>query len=291
MLSLPQRLWFTWLIVMGYALVPQPRPLLMQLLCHVAVLGFVGLTPFGSRVMGWCMAGMLVALWGAMAWLHVPDFDPVTQALQLSMAVVVLSLINAQGYRYSVLRVEVAQEAQALQRAMDRLRMVMAHDALTGLPNRDEIQRLLEKECQRHALSGRAFSVALIDLDHFKRVNDGHGHGVGDQVLASFAQHVQFKLRDIDVVGRWGGEEFLVLLPETTSVLSAGLALDRVREHVAHQRLSASVPALRVTMSAGVAVHLPGEPLDSLIGRADAALYEAKHAGRNRVGTGVVHQG
>jgi len=89
------------------------------------------------------------------------------------------------------------------------------HDPLTGLFNRQQMQHLLERECDRHQRSGTGFCVALIDLDHFKSVNDTHGHPVGDEVLVNFAKAAQTVLRTTDVICRWGGEEFLVLLVDT----------------------------------------------------------------------------
>jgi len=126
------------------------------------------------------------------------------------------------------------------------------------------------------------FCLAILDLDHFKRVNDTHGHGVGDDVLRNFAQIAQKALRDTDVLARWGGEEFLMLLNDTTTE-QAQVGLERVRDMVAGAPMSASVPELRATFSAGLTAYDCTEPLDACIERADRALYAAKAAGRNRM--------
>ena len=160
------------------------------------------------------------------------------------------------------------------------------HDARRGRFNRQHMQHLLERECGRHRRSAVAFCVALVDLDHFKRINDGYGHRVGDEALAGFAAAAREVLRETDVLARWGGEEFLVLLPESEPVASGLLALDRLREALAARCLCPAAPQLQVTFSAGVAEYRPGEAIEQTLARADQALYAAKAAGRNccRVG-------
>ena len=123
------------------------------------------------------------------------------------------------------------------------------------------------------------------DLDHFKQINDRHGHAIGDAVLQAFAQVAPTALAATDQLARWGGEEFLLLLNDTTAE-QAQIGLDRVRELLVDARLSNDVPELRATFSAGLTAYDAGEPLDVCIERADRALYEAKAAGRNRT---VIH--
>jgi diguanylate cyclase (GGDEF)-like protein len=124
--------------------------------------------------------------------------------------------------------------------------------------------------------------VALFDLDHFKSVNDRYGHATGDEVLKAFAHTVHATMRDTDIFGRHGGEEFMMILPET-DIAGACLAIERVRAAVAQADWKALGPELSVTVSAGVATWKRAEQVTQVIARADEALYEAKHRGRDRV--------
>ena len=126
--------------------------------------------------------------------------------------------------------------------------------------------------------------MALIDLDWFKRINDAYGHPTGDEVLRTFAITLFANIRNIDKFGRYGGEEFLLVLPDTSSEGAARI-LDRLRSIIADLDWSAFSPGLRVTISAGVATLAPNENPDAVLARADAALYSAKARGRNRIAT------
>jgi diguanylate cyclase (GGDEF)-like protein len=124
--------------------------------------------------------------------------------------------------------------------------------------------------------------VALLDLDHFKQVNDQHGHRVGDEVLVRFAMVAREVLRQTDLIGRWGGEEFMVLLPDTDPAQLGLIGLDRLRERLARTQVSGAAADLRVRFSAGIACAVTGETTEQLMARADQALYQAKAAGRDR---------
>ena len=156
-------------------------------------------------------------------------------------------------------------------------------DALTGLPNRRQLMMQMETEVHRAARSGRPLSLALLDVDRFKAINDGHGHPAGDAVLQAVADELRRVTRGGDVLGRFGGEEFAVLMPET-SLAKARLAGERLR--IAIEKRTIEFPdgsSGRVTISVGVALLGGSEGCDHLISRADAALYEAKAGGRNLV--------
>ncbi len=163
------------------------------------------------------------------------------------------------------------------------LRRAARHDALTGLLNRRAGEELLAEEAQRARRLGSGFAVLLIDLDHFKVVNDRFGHAAGDRVLQHVASLLGAQLREIDRLVRWGGEEFVVLLPETKAAEACGLArrlCDRLRglPLVWHEE------ALPMTASIGVAAWADAEDAPAqVLARADAALYEAKRSGRDRV--------
>ena len=162
------------------------------------------------------------------------------------------------------------------------LKRLAEEDVLTGIANRRhfsvEAQRALE-QARRH---GEALSILMFDLDHFKHINDQHGHNVGDEVLREMAIRMQECLRVSDLPGRWGGEEFIALLPHT-SVLTAHQVGERLRARLADQPVATSAGMLRVTLSSGGAQLQDGDTLESLVARADMALYRAKNGGRNRV--------
>jgi diguanylate cyclase (GGDEF)-like protein len=169
------------------------------------------------------------------------------------------------------------------QRLVVRLRRASRRDALTGLYNRGAIDAALRHQWDLAARSGEPFSVLLIDVDHFKRINDNHGHAVGDRVLVHVASVIEAQARQADSVGRYGGEEFLIVAPQS-GLDGAVQAAERLRRAMEAEPIHARGHDLRVTMSIGVASRREGDAnVEALVGRADRALYRAKGAGRNRV--------
>ena len=167
----------------------------------------------------------------------------------------------------------------------EQLREQALHDPLTGLYNRRYLGEFFEREQSRALRDRLPLALALIDLDHFKQLNDSHGHLVGDEVLRAVAKHLEMNLRSTDAVFRIGGEEFLLILPGVDAA-EASQRVESLREQLASVRLPTRAGALQVTLSAGLALWPEhGHALDELLQAADAALYEAKHAGRNRVQT------
>jgi len=160
-----------------------------------------------------------------------------------------------------------------------------SHDSLTGLRNRSMILREVAKELKRAARSGDTVAVIMADLDHFKHINDRHGHAAGDRVLQEAATRMTAVLRDHDQISRYGGEEFLVLLPGAGPD-AAHVVAERIRDAVASGPVSIGDEAVSVTLSLGLATTISSPAdVDPLIAAADAALYRAKAAGRNRVAT------
>lgn len=184
------------------------------------------------------------------------------------------------GYVLATLLLSVGSLLMATDRVRTEFEHMATHDALTGALNRRAILDFCEQEHARGARHGAPFTLMMLDLDHFKAVNDTHGHQRGDQVLAHFAGSVQALLRSSDRLGRYGGEEFLALLPHTTLQDALPVA-QRI-----HAALSAGHP-LDCRVSIGVASWQgPAEALPALLGRADAALYQAKAQGRNQTCAG-----
>jgi diguanylate cyclase (GGDEF)-like protein len=156
------------------------------------------------------------------------------------------------------------------------------HDHMTGALTRKRMETLAREQLARAAQSGRPLALLIVDLDHFKRINDSFGHAAGDLVLREFARLTLLSLRDGDSLGRLGGEEFGILLPETNMADALTLA-ERLREQSEAHAVSGSFGQCRYSISIGAAVSLEGETFDHLSARADRALYAAKHSGRNRV--------
>jgi len=168
-------------------------------------------------------------------------------------------------------------------RLIRKLQHLSHHDSLTGLLNRRAIEYLLSRETQRLQRFSESFSVLILDIDHFKRVNDRLGHAAGDAVLCAVAQTLQAHAREVDRVARFGGEEFCVLLPHTLHD-GAMQAAERLRDAVSQISIPWNDELIAVTISTGMATaDNPHETMEALIQRADQALYRAKAEGRNRV--------
>jgi diguanylate cyclase (GGDEF)-like protein len=167
----------------------------------------------------------------------------------------------------------------------DKLRVLATTDALTGALNRRRFFEVAEEETARAQRYGRDVSIAMIDADHFKSINDRFGHATGDLALKALVVGAQGEIRRSDTLARVGGEEFAVLLPETR--LDAAVAtMERVRLAVAAQPLEHEGEAFTLTVSIGVVSRMPDESLEAMLRRADEALYAAKQRGRNRVARG-----
>jgi diguanylate cyclase len=186
------------------------------------------------------------------------------------------------GIFSSAMRQSLYRRGLKLKEAYRRIEELAELDELTGSLNRRSIMRALDEEIARAQRLNNPCSVALIDLDWFKRINDAYGHPTGDEVLRTFAITVFANIRTIDKFGRYGGEEFLLLLPDTTEQEAAQM-LDRLRLIVSELDWSAFSAGMRVTISAGVTTLRRDENTDTLLARADRALYASKAGGRNRI--------
>jgi diguanylate cyclase (GGDEF)-like protein len=249
---------------------------------NYAMLGF---TP---RQFRWTWLGFgattALALWIGRDRFAYPELTNVNVALLWLFFFLAVRRLALIGLQFSTLRAELSQRNRQLTLSLARIQELASQDDLTGAYNRRHFMELLQDERERSNRTRQPYSVALFDLDHFKTINDRFGHGAGDSVLRSFCTLVQAHMRVTDRFARWGGEEFVLLMPVTTPVESASLAVERIRAAVAaHDWSSTSMlPAeVRVTVSAGVATCVNGESVEALIARADAALYQAKDAGRN----------
>ncbi len=194
-----------------------------------------------------------------------------------------LNVGAAFGYLVIALVFQLTLVALVVTRGVVELRRSSRYDALTGLLNRRAMQEALEEQLQRSRRLGEPFSLLMIDIDHFKAINDAQGHAAGDRALQHLGTLLAAQMRDIDRVGRWGGEEFVVLLPGT-ALAQAQDAAERLRERVQALPPRWQEQAVALTLSLGLSEWGgAADELAALLERADTALYRAKAAGRNRV--------
>lgn len=214
---------------------------------------------------------------------------PVATGLQRTASMLCFVLVIGQcaflGLFGATLRKILYRRSIELKAAYQRIEELAELDELTGSYNRRCIMRLLDAEIEKSRQASTPCAIALIDLDWFKRINDAHGHPVGDEVLRTFAITIFANIRPADSFGRYGGEEFLLLLPDTRGDV-AGRMLERLRGIVAGLDWSAFSPSMRVTISAGVVTLRDNDTADTFLARADSALYSAKAQGRNCIATG-----
>ncbi|MFP7721725.1 GGDEF domain-containing protein [Lysobacter sp. A3-1-A15] len=192
------------------------------------------------------------------------------------MLIVVLPALAVIAARLSSLRQKLRDQREALARALSEVERLAISDELTGIANRRSMQAMLERSVALSTRQVMPFSIAILDIDHFKAVNDTLGHAAGDEVLKAFARLSGSQLRDTDALGRWGGEEFLLVMPGGTDGVCR--VLERIRESVR----AGCLDGRSITFSAGVARHRAEETPDALLARADVALYQAKRTGRDR---------
>jgi diguanylate cyclase len=281
-LTVPQSVWAMVGIAWSYAITGPARGAVMLILLLVILFSIFSLTPARAR---WLAVTGFALLGAAMVWkvfFAAERYDLRVELLHLLFAGIVLAACAALAIRIGRLRTDLVEQREELKAALARIQELAIRDELTGLVNRRHMSALLEQERQRCVRSGRLFSVATIDIDHFKAVNDHYGHAVGDEVLRTFARQAPQALRGTDVLARWGGEEFVVLLPET-ALSAARIGVERLRGRIAATPMAhLSGGPIRVTVSAGLAEHIAGESVAQTVERTDRALYDAKAQGRNR---------
>lgn len=281
-LMMPQHMFAMLSIAFAYTAVgPKDRGVVLILIALVMMFGMYTRTPKQSVAVG---VGAMLLLGFSMGVLS--RFDPAYYPFQQEMLrfELILGTIPSLIYcahQISAWRDRLTTQRRDLKAALQRVQQLATHDVLTGLHNRRFMQERLESSVQRFDRYGERFTVVLVDLDHFKKINDQHGHRVGDEALRAFASAAEAVMRDTDTIARWGGEEFMFLLPNT-STHKALIAMQRLRQALADCPVCDTLPDLRVRFSAGVAEHACVDSLAHTLERADAALYRAKAEGRDR---------
>lgn len=276
--------------LLGILLAPQIAYIFI--LCLIIPMSFASL--YFNRRMFWLAWLFLSGALAALMWLVE---DAMTIALSSSLErilfwvamVGILGVFMAGNAEVSRLRVRLQEKNRVLNEVTSQLTVATGkltdlanHDDLTGLLNRREFMRRLESELMRSERRMSVFCVAVIDVDHFKRVNDDYGHMAGDAVLCALAHRLDAGRRGTDTVARYGGEEFTLLLVDADAT-AAAIALERMRADVEQFDWEVLTPGSRITISAGIAAWQTGDTGERILARADAALYEAKRNGRNCV--------
>ncbi|MES2992926.1 MAG: GGDEF domain-containing protein [Pseudomonadota bacterium] len=288
-LGIPQSLWAIVGISWSYAITGPARGavILIMILVVVFTMFEVDMTRAKSVALS-----AFALLGSVMVWKAVTDpdrYDPRVEAMHLLFSGVVLTAAAVLAVRIGRLRVRLQEQRADLQSqrtdlaaALERIRALASRDDLTGLFNRRAALDRMRDELSVRGRSEPLMSIALMDIDNFKGINDLHGHAVGDGVLRRFGESAQAAVRGGDLLARWGGEEFVLMMP-ATSPDQAVAAMHRVRQALQSASFDDLALDLTVTFSAGVADCSGSDDLEQAIARADASMYEAKRLGKNRV--------
>lgn len=269
------------LIAIAYAITGPAHPATLLLLALVMVFGMFTMRINAMRLVA-LYTTVLIGLVMAWKWHTDPLVYPARlEIICFALTAAVLPSIAQLSTQLMSMRARIKKQKAELQRAQAHIAEMATRDDLTKLPNRRRMLELLEEHAMRRLRDAPDFYVAMVDLDHFRSVNDSYGHAVGDEVLRAFAMHARAVLRNTDWVGRWGGEEFLLLLPETPPG-EPTIGVSRLRAHLSTQVVHTQAPKLRIQFSSGFARYEKGEGIDQVIERADRALQMAKAAGRNQ---------
>lgn len=270
-------LWVMYFLENGHA-----RSIFMMILVLATLYGILELNT--RRFLITCLwifllySFMILALW----WRKPEVLNLSLEFIQAAAFVLVMFSISIIGGFISSLRAVLRKRNYELQNALEKIEQLASIDPLTGVANRRRLFETLEEEVNRFSRGNLPLSVCLIDIDRFKQVNDDHGHLAGDEILRKVACCISEGMRSIDTFGRYGGEEFLMILPHTP-IKGARLKAEKVRRRIASLAFPEIDKDLRITISAGVAGYRAGEDIDATLLRADRALYLAKQQGRNRV--------
>lgn len=268
----------SWLAFEG----PGIRSLLISLYAVTLMFGAFRLSTGALLGVGASFLAMYGASVGLDLWWVQRRRPTAGDGMQLAHFAAVVAWVAWIGGYINRLRIRLRSTNEELKQALQRIEVVASFDEVTGLYNRRTIRDILAREKSRCERTGAALCIAMLDIDHFKHINDRYGHAMGDRVLKAVATVLQAGLRGNDSVGRYGGEEFIVVLTEC-QVGAALLPLERLRLEIEAMTVEGLPREHKVTASIGAAVYRCGEDTDLAIQRADAALYEAKRSGRNQV--------
>lgn len=259
---------------------PAAGGLLVVMASHVVYSMFTMRPRQVWQLVGFILGGLALTM-AACHQLWPARYPAAVQVSSFLYALLVLPLIAVLAHRITGMTQRLKQQHAELQAALGRLQELATRDELTQAHNRRHMGELMQAQQSHHRRLGQPLALALLDIDHFKQVNDRLGHAAGDAVLRGFALVAREQLRAADLLGRWGGEEFLVLMPNTGRD-DAVTALQRLQQRLTERAAEVMPEGLQISFSAGVTVLAPTEPPQAAVERADLAMYRAKTAGRAR---------
>jgi diguanylate cyclase len=270
------------LYVMYYMEDGQARLAIMLVIVLPLLYGILALSFRQFMVVGaWFLSTycfLMLNIW----WRKPETMDFTLEFIQLVAFILVIGTSSAMGGFIYGLRMKLRDRNVKLKQAVATIEELVSLDSLTGIYNRRYLFQILNQEINRSGRSQNTFCLCIMDVDHFKQVNDTYGHQAGDVVLRDMADNVSRNMRSIDCFGRYGGEEFLMVLPQTP-LEGALIKAERVRQQVEALEFPKVAENFHITVSIGVAEHSKGENVDDTLARADQCLYAAKAAGRNQV--------
>lgn len=280
-LTRPQMLYSMIAVAWAFAVSGAPRGATIVLMQVILMFGLFGLPPREGRRMAAMGFLMLAAVIAWRAWTLGDPAETRLDLIYLLYAGIVFTGVAIISVRLGHIRERLREQAAELKLALARNQELATRDVLTGLTNRRamlEQMAVAAREIERH---GQPLALVLFDLDHFKQINDTRGHAAGDRVLQRFGEVAQAEIRAGDVLARWGGEEFLLMLPRT-GLEEAWRCAERIRTRLVALKLEGGTPGQPLTFSAGVSSCRRMDQLDAAIEAADRAMYLAKATGRNR---------
>jgi diguanylate cyclase len=284
-MTVPMMVYATTCGAVAYALLGPARGAVFPILMVILMFGMFVVSP---RQMAW-VAGYVVVLFGltmlALALARPRVYSPVLEAGHFLMVATMVPAAAVLAGRVAQMRARLRHRRDELTGALTRIRELATRDELTGLINRRHMQELMEQEHQRCIRSGQTFCLAKLDIDSFKAVNDAHGYAFGDVLLRTLALEAARQVRSADLLARWSGEEFMLMLPDTRAALARG-GIERLIQRLAGLRILQGDAAVGVTFSGGLTEHHAGETVEQTLERAGKALAEAKAAGGNGIHAG-----
>lgn len=281
-LVFPQVLFGIGAVALAYALIDAAKGPALQWLCLILVFDMRRLSRRQVQIATGVTMGLLLTTAGIKVGNARDQAHLIAELANAGLAIVIMPLlvfVSSVGRRYHHKNM---QQRAELTQTLAHLKALSIRDGLTGLLTRGHMRELLEEEARRQQRSQGVFCVAILDIDFFKQVNDQFGHAIGDAVLRDFATLAQSSLDPGHALARWGGEEFLVLMPET-SLPGALHTLEHLRQAIHQHDWAHHAAPLSVRFSGGVCQHRPGDKVMLTLEHADKALYQAKSRGRDRV--------
>ena len=281
-LTVPQMLFALSSAAVAYGLLGAGRGAVFPMVMVVLMFGMFIASPRQMRWVSAYAVGLFGIVMALMSVLRPQDYPGAVEFGHFLLVATMVPGVSVLAARLARMRHRSRTQRAELAQALSRLREHTTRDELTGLVNRRHMQEVMEQEHQRCIRSGQTFCLAVFDIDRFKPVNETHGYAVGDAVLRTVAEEALRHVRLSDMLSRWGGATFLLMMSDTRAMLARG-GLERLHQKVGALRILHGPVAVGITLSGGLAEHHAGETVAQTLERAERALQEAKAQGRDRV--------